>query len=521
MDNDKDRTYEIMLLLGSQYDLEEPGLVVPVVAMLSLFIPSPEIVFGTACDVLDRQDWFVSPTAARHRMKLFSFRQLVGNFLPKEAAILESIGALGDDYLNLIFLDFMLPLMPVIYCAKIFDIFLLEGNKVLHRFGLALISLCKGKLVNEVITAPQEFWNHIKYYCNTSMDWAKVVSTAFAIGPSALSKLSASSTSLTRAALLRYEVMAKSSLGEALHKPLNLNYKDTAKGTASASILSANAIEGVSKLIDSNCGARLRMFLPEVMNMEGFNLVFSTQKDGWSLGTLYAKTEGLYPCLLVIKTLKESAIVGVYITSAISPPSGAVRGDGNSFVCRLDGPEAGCYRWVGKSEKNTSSASLDSLASSNAFTRSQFGLFLESCILIGGSQVKGENAVHISGDLSSCIFGASDTFGNGPLAPHDPSGRTMISDVEVLCGTKSVLQAKASGALDVKRRMWSVDADTGRDSKGWRRHGDSESKGVEVLTASEPDTTAVNPILGFVESGKLRGRSFSGSDYAALSGNEV
>ena len=270
-----DQTYDIVLMLGSQYDLEEPGLIVPVVGMLSLFIPSPEIVFGTACDILDRQEWFVSPSASRHRMKLFSFRQLVSNFLPKEAAYLESIGAFEDEYLNLIFLDFFMPLLSTMYCAKIFDIFLLEGYKILHRFGLALISLTREKLETDLISTGLEYWNMVKsVFDSGEVVWTKVVSTAFAIGPNALSKLSSGTTSLTRAALVRYEVMAKNALGDALHRPLNLNYKDSTKRTSTANVLSANAVEGVSKLLDSNCGARLRMFLPETINLEGFLLPF-------------------------------------------------------------------------------------------------------------------------------------------------------------------------------------------------------------------------------------------------------
>ena len=223
----------------------------------------------------------------------------------------------------------------------------------------------------------------------------------------------------------------------------------------------------------------------------------------------------------MIRTLTHNAIVGVYITSAISPPSGAVRGDGNSFVCRLDGPEAACYRWVGKQDKNVRSVSVDSPTVRGDFTRSQFGLFLESCIMIGGSEVKGENAVHLNGDLSSCLFGASDTFGNEPLAPHDPSGAAMVGDIEVLCGTKSVNQARATGALSVKRRMWSADGDSERDSHGRRRHGDSESQfsARQAIGGSSP--AIPNPLLGFVEAAKSRTRSLSGSDYTALAANEV
>lgn len=245
-------------------------------------------------------------------------------------------------------------------------------------------------------------------------------------------------------------------------------------------------------------------------------MVFSTQADGWNLGTLYAKTEGLSPCLLLLRTLTHGSVVGVYITSAISPPSGAIRGDGNSFVCRLDGPEAACYRWVGRTADNSDS-STDELVKSNNFTRSQFGLFLDSCIMIGGSQVKGENALYLSSDLAYCVFGSSDTFGNTQLAPHDPNGAAIVADLEVLCGAKSYNQAQSTGVLDVKRRMWTMDSlATGR---GGRVRGDSDQEGLTNYCINKKSSHTINPIMSSPENTKTV--PYSGIDYTALTDNEV
>lgn len=436
-------------------------------------------------------------------MKLFSFRQLISNFLPEESAKMEKIGALRDEFLNLIFIDYFLPIMPIAYCAKVFDIFLLEGYKVLHRVGLALLSICKQKLEDESINGAG-FWNYVKDYCNTRMDWVNVINVAFSMGSSSLSILSSSSTSLTRAALIRLEIQAKTALGDALHLPLNLNYKEALKNTSSANVLNANVVENVSKLLTPAAGARLRMFLPDIMNLEGFSLAFSTQQDGWSLGTLYAKLEGLSPCLIIIKTLQHDALVAAFITSPISPPSGAVRGDGNCFVCRLDGPEAACYRWVGR---NDSVSSMGATSPGGNFTRSQFSIFRESNIMIGGSEVRGENAIYIDSDLSSCFFGASDTFGNPQLAPNDANGRSApVADLEVLCGKRSMMVAVAKGDLDDKKRQWSVSEDGDPDHK--------KRQIVDILRY-EPTPTAsgLNPLLD-------RSRATSG-DYTALAGNEV
>jgi hypothetical protein len=232
------------------------------------------------------------------------------------------------------------------------------------------------------------------------------------------------------------------------------------------------------------------MFLPQTVNMEGIKLIFSTEKDGWSLSTLYAKSEGLYPCLIIVRTLQNDCLVAAFITTTISPPSGEIRGDGNSFVCRLDGPDAACYRWIGK-DKNEELQ--------HKFTNNQFGVFSEKNIMIGGSREKGENAIFIDSDLSTCFFGVSDTFGNPQLAPNDSNGRSsLVAGVEVLCGVQSISRAQEN--TDYGKRLWSDETNNSGNTTGIRNKSILREK-----------------IKGAV----LNSKSDYGDNYTRLADNEV
>lgn len=150
-DDRHDRVDEIVSLLTSMYDLKEPGLVKTYVSILVLMIPSIDICFHTCCATLDRPDWFISPSAVNHRLKLYTFKELVKKYLPKEAVALERIGGLNSEFLNLLFIDLFFSLMPTPDVMRVMDSFLLEGTKIIHRFGLGLIYLNRDLLDTEAI----------------------------------------------------------------------------------------------------------------------------------------------------------------------------------------------------------------------------------------------------------------------------------------------------------------------------------------------------------------------------------
>jgi hypothetical protein len=151
VDDRCDRIDEILALLIHMYDLKEPGLVKTYVSILVLMIPSVDICFHTCCATLDRPDWFISPTAVNHRLKLYTFKELVRKYLPKQYSRLERIGGLGSEFLNLLFIDLFFSLMPTPDVMRVMDAFLLEGTKVIHRFGLGIIFINRDLLEGEGI----------------------------------------------------------------------------------------------------------------------------------------------------------------------------------------------------------------------------------------------------------------------------------------------------------------------------------------------------------------------------------
>ena len=64
---------------------------------------------------------------------------MVKAYLPKTYLSLTTIGALDERYLNLMFVDFFVEILPENLVLRIVDAYLLEGVKVLYRFGLGLI----------------------------------------------------------------------------------------------------------------------------------------------------------------------------------------------------------------------------------------------------------------------------------------------------------------------------------------------------------------------------------------------
>lgn len=408
-----ERTHDIMSLLMDQYVLEEPGLIKTFVMILVRIIPSADVCFSTCCDVLARPDWYISPNAVNHRLKLYAFTELVKKYLPKQAAQLEAIGGLQEECLNLLFVEYFFTLLPTPDVARIMDCFLLEGSKIIHRFGLGIIYMYRSVL--DFATSGKDFWDTVRIRSHQGLVFEDLYQQAFNIGRSALSILSGR-LSLSRAFVGHYEGQARLSLGEALTRPLNLGFVSRHK---------SNMLEKISRILDEQSAARLKMFIPESYLFDGFSLVFSTHRDGWNIDTLYRKTVAMSPCIVLVRSLQARVVIGAFLPVCMSPPSSVVRGTGLTFVCRLNGELAACYRWNAKGEAE------------DRATVHQFAMCREDCIIFGGSAEHATNAIRIDAELKTCYCGPSDTFNNPALAPEEPVQPFIIEELEVLCGKSS------------------------------------------------------------------------------------
>lgn len=113
-------------------------------------------------DILDRPTKFVEPTYEGIFIVNSTFREMLKEYMPQTAVSLSRIGALDDGYLNMMFVDLFVELLPEQQVLRIVDCYLLEGIKVLYRYGLALIKGYKDFIKGDKYETAKDFWVAIK-----------------------------------------------------------------------------------------------------------------------------------------------------------------------------------------------------------------------------------------------------------------------------------------------------------------------------------------------------------------------
>lgn len=439
---DVDPADELLRLLMEQYRVDEPVLFRTMISVVLGVIPEKSVCFSMFCGVFENPDWFLVPTAKSHRLKLYTFKELARKYYPAVMKKLELIGAISDSYLNLIFVDIFQSIFPRPCVHIILDAFLLEGSKVLFRFGLSLLNSMKTRVLAGEFSSSEQFWSAVKAFGRdfTAVQFLEISKFAYK-NPS----------SFSRSTLYGIESRGCKELGDNLRPPLGLPMP-----AALMLDLPSEELRRKSTLLTPETASRLRSYLPNAVVMEGLSPVFSTVVDGWSLDTLYRKAENIFPCLLLLTVANDwteggglCATIGVFMSGPISPPGPDVRGDGGCFVFRLDGPNSACYKWnppraAGGGPVTTAS--------------NEFALCTSDFMLFGGSAQLATNAIRIEADLAHCSSGPSDTYGNTTsLVPEAGSlSFLQLSAVEVLCGKHSSSAVMSSESY-LKRSTWAAD----------------------------------------------------------------
>ena len=96
----------ILPLLMQQFDVKEPGILIPLIKILSSILSNSAICYSVCCDILERPGWFFVPDSGNYRLRLTLFHELVRISIPKSSVVLDQIGALEDQHLSNIFIDF-------------------------------------------------------------------------------------------------------------------------------------------------------------------------------------------------------------------------------------------------------------------------------------------------------------------------------------------------------------------------------------------------------------------------------
>ena len=284
-----------------------------------------------------------------HRVKIFSFQDLVEVVMPATYCCLMEIKALTDEYLNHIFVGLFFSLLPKESAYRVLDCFLLEGGKILFRYGIALISMFKAEIKAEMFSTGEMFWSHVSTYCHSD---AFSFETLHAIAFDKTKKPFFRVLSRNRKINRRYISNLRNQIRDPLEKSMTLtrNSSGTVKLSTDICIMAAvstwfdRTLWSQSTILDTTMAIKLQLYLAEAMLLhpvkrdkdkykdrerdsergrddrerdsdrhiesvprslpcvQNMRLVFSSARHGRSLCTLYDMVAGHYPCVLLLRS---------------------------------------------------------------------------------------------------------------------------------------------------------------------------------------------------------------------------
>lgn len=293
--------------------------------------------------------------------------------------------------------------LPFECLVRMMDCFIVEGPKVLYRAGLTLL--------------------HIAVKCQPdTSDTSKGIDLSYAaslssITPTTFMKRMFSIIGFSRAdisnalkTVRESRNMRDSTIWEnLLIHPCNKH----SSSTYSAYLLPTESyvhpsecvsVSELSSIVQSIGDKRLAQLSKPV-------LVFSTNRDGTSLRTLYsmASSSPSSSTILLVRTASGKHVVGAFCTDRWQACSQSVYfGTGLCFLFRVRPGPLAVYPWVSLRNGNT-----DSVMHSTAETSFQCATM--DGLHIGGSGISGQPGLSIDAKLSLGISGPSPTFNNPPL----------------------------------------------------------------------------------------------------------
>lgn len=446
--NQNDNDVNILQLLVDTRRCQTTELIASFFFVFSQVVTRKDVQYIVLCDLLALPSLFHPQDHEALNRHMAVFRLAVKSLMPKTFDALESMHGLDSKYLELIFKDFFVQLIPMKEIYRIMDVFLLEGKKILFRYGLALIELFKKEIKSGKYTSGRAFWQYVMSVGPSNaggIDYGRIHDLAFDQQRSVFMKLY-HPMKIGRNFLYKSieDIKVNKEDLDAEKSPLDNNNPDL-----------FDSIRQSSRILDDQMCQFLLKGLPRVHEWQ---LMYASYRDGWSMSTFFLNCRPAMSSFIVIRSLKIKAVIGCYFTGKIVPNTST--GDGHSLCFRLDGNNAILHHWVGlhhPEEVHGTSTSkftgdnngnpLNVNSSTYKATLHQFMHFGMDYFTLGGSEEHGTNAIRVSGDLRHCSTGYSDTFGNLPLIPWDMEASPFeVSDIEVygnVFGSMEVVNMKS------------------------------------------------------------------------------
>ncbi|XP_053132818.1 TBC1 domain family member 24 isoform X2 [Hemicordylus capensis] len=421
---------KIISCIASQFpDISFCPALPSVVALLLHYSRDEAECFENVCRILacnDPSKHFVDQTFLAFESSCMTFGDLVNKYCQAAhklmVAVSEDVLEVYSDWQRWLFGE-----LPMIYIARVFDVFLVEGYKVLYRVALALLKYFHKVRVGQTMESDnvqQDIRAFVRDIAK-SVSPEKLLEKAFAIR-----------------LFSRKEIQLLQMANEKALQQKGITVKQKRQNVH----LAVHAENFKSEIVDVKKMRDIWSWIPERFALCQPLLLFTTSEHGCSLSRFYSHCEGHEPTLLLIKTTTQE-VCGAYLSTDWSERKRGGNklsffGTGECFVFRLV-PEVERYEWViikhpelamsGLEQGNNSSQASDAPLSSNPSSdpsdrlspflsarhfnlpskaASMFMAGAIECIIIGGGDGQ---ALYIDADLNHGRTGHCNTFNNQPL----------------------------------------------------------------------------------------------------------
>uniref|UniRef100_A0A6G1SGW7 TBC1 domain family member 24 n=1 Tax=Aceria tosichella TaxID=561515 RepID=A0A6G1SGW7_9ACAR len=276
--------------------------------------------------------------------------------------------------------------LPLAYCTRIVDCWLVDGQKFLYQVALAMLDRFRQQCDSPVTLTSEkmfEFCSRLEIILEPKGGVEQLIKEAKSLKRiSTVTIAKASKKSETKASLIVESIMRKDSQNFKLYNSGQKSYtiqqprEDMLKHIIISSRIAPRSFK--SSIVDNyDLLDDLWQYIPERAAVKTVSVVFNSNNDGTSLQTFFSRVDPYDETIIIIRTIKNE-VFGSYCSSSWSlrknqAQSAAKKsyyfGNGETFLFTLQ-PKFSVYLWVGKTESDQ--LELDHLADiSTAATQEQ------------------------------------------------------------------------------------------------------------------------------------------------------
>ncbi|XP_071427153.1 TBC1 domain family member 24 isoform X2 [Pithys albifrons albifrons] len=433
---------KIILCIANQFpDISFCPALPAVTALLLHYSRDEAECFEQVCRILacnDPSKRLIDQTFLAFESSCMTFGDLVNKYCQAAhklmVAVSEDVLEVYSDWQRWLFGE-----LPMAYVTRVFDVFLVEGYKVLYRVALALLKFFHKVRAGQPMES-DSIQQDIRAFVR---DIAKSVSPERLLEKAFAIRL-----------FSRKEIQLLQMANEKALQQKGITVKQKRQNVH----LAVHAENFKSEIVSVKEMRDIWSWIPERFALCQPLLLFTTLEHGCSLSRFYSHSEGHEPTLLLIKTTAKE-VCGAYLSTDWSERRRGGNklsffGTGECFVFRLQ-PEVERYEWVvikhpelassGPETENHSSPSGSALSSGSvpaepserlspflsarhfnlpSKTASMFMAGSSECIIVGGGDGQ---ALYLDADLNHGRTSHCNTFNNQPLC----SETFQISVLEV------------------------------------------------------------------------------------------